>query len=274
MTPGGEQRGPSLGDRGDRAVVEHAACRRGSVACASQSSRVGRRRPVAWKRVPTGSPASASATRSAAVEHDRDAGAGGDPGRLELGLHAAGADAGGAGPADADARRGRPRSRTSGTSALPGRARVGVVQPVDVGEQHQQVGVDQVRDQRREPVVVAEPDLGGGDRVVLVDDRQHAELEQLGEGLVGVAVVRAPGHVVDGEQHLAGDQAVPGELLGVAVHQQPLADRRRGLLGGERPRAAASGRAAPGPAAIAPEETSTTSTPLRPGGGQRRRPGR
>ena len=56
----------------------------------------------------------------------------------------------------------------------------------------------QVGDQRREPVVVAEPDLVGGDRVVLVDDRQHAELEQLGEGAVGVAVVRAPGHVVDG----------------------------------------------------------------------------
>ena len=60
------------------------------------------------------------------------------------------------------------------------------------------------------------------------------ELEQLGEGLVGVAVVRAPGHVVEGEQHLPDDDAVPGELLGVAVHQQPLADRRRRLLGGQR----------------------------------------
>ena len=39
----------------------------GSVAWASQSSRVGRRRPVAWKRVPTGSPASASAACSAEV---------------------------------------------------------------------------------------------------------------------------------------------------------------------------------------------------------------
>ena len=61
----------------------------------------------------------------------------------------------------------------------------------------------------------------------------HAELEQLGEGAVGVAVVAAPGHVVDGEQHLPDADAVPGELLGVAVHQQPLADRRGRLLGGE-----------------------------------------
>ena len=124
-------------------------------------------------------------------------------------------------------------------------ARVGVVQPVDVGEQHQQVGVDQVRDQRGQPVVVAEPDLGGRHRVVLVDDREHAELEELGEGLVGVAVVRAPGHVVDGEQHLAGHDAVPRQLLGVAVHQQPLADRRRGLLGRERPGPALQAAAAP-----------------------------
>ena len=61
----------------------------------------------------------------------------------------------------------------------------------------------------------------------------HAELEQLGERAVGVAVVAAPGDVVDGEQHLAGDDAVPGELLGVAVHEQPLPDRRGRLLGGQ-----------------------------------------
>ena len=35
--------------------------------------------------------------------------------------------------------------------------------------------------------------------------------QQLGQGLVGVAVVGAPDDVVDREQHLAGDDAVPGE---------------------------------------------------------------
>ena len=65
------------------------------------------------------------------------------------------------------------------------------------------------------------------------------ELEQLGEGAVGVAVVAAPGDVVDGEQHLPGADAVAGELLGVAVHQQPLADRGGRLLAGEVARAAA-----------------------------------
>ena len=96
----------------------------------------------------------------------------------------------------------------------------------------------EVGDQGGQPVVVAEPDLAGGDGVVLVHDRQHAELEQLGEGLVGVAVVAAPGHVVGGEQHLSGDEAVGGELLGVAVHEQALADCRGCLLGGQRAGAA------------------------------------
>ena len=65
-----------------------------------------------------------------------------------------------------------------GDQRRPARRGGAVVQPVDVGQQHQRVGVHEVRDQRREPVVVAEPDLVGGDGVVLVDDRHDAELEQ------------------------------------------------------------------------------------------------
>ena len=52
--------------------------------------------------------------------------------------------------------------------------RVAIVQPLDVGEQHQQRRPQQVRHQRRQPIVVAEADLQlvDRDRVVLVDDRQ------------------------------------------------------------------------------------------------------
>ena len=94
-----------------------------------------------------------------------------------------------------------------------------------------------MRDEGREPVVVAEPDLRGRHRVVLVDDRDRPHLEQLGEGAVGVAVVAAPGHVVDGEEHLAHGLPVPGELLGVAVHEEALPDGRGRLLRGEVARA-------------------------------------
>jgi hypothetical protein len=65
-----------------------------------------------------------------------------------------------------------------GTSRAGIEMRRGRVEPVDIGEQHQQVGAGHGRDARRQPVIVAIADFGGGDRIVLVDDR-HADLQQL-----------------------------------------------------------------------------------------------
>ena len=64
-------------------------------------------------------------------------------------------------------------SRTSRISSAPGAPRVAVVQPVGVGQQHEQPGAQHQRDLGGQRVVVAERDLVGGRRVVLVDDR-HA----------------------------------------------------------------------------------------------------
>ena len=136
------------------------------------------------------------------------------------------------------------RGTVSISWAGPG-ARVAVVDAVDVGEQHQRVGAGDVRDQRGEPVVVAEPDLLGGDRVVLVDDRQHAEGQQPLDGLLGVAVVAAAGEVVGGQQHLADGDAVPGERVGVGLHQPQLPDAGRGLRGRQVARPAGRAPAAP-----------------------------
>ncbi len=119
------------------------------------------------------------------------------------------------------------------------RAGIAVVEPLDVGEQHQQVGVHEVGDQRSEPVVVTEADLLGGDRVVLVDHRYHAHREQPVEGALRVAVVRTSYDVLCREQDLPRSQPVPGERLGVAVHQQALPDAGGRLLGGQVARAAA-----------------------------------
>ena len=52
------------------------------------------------------------------------------------------------------------------------------VEPVDVGEQHEQIGADHGGDARGEAVVVAIADLARRHRVVLVDDRHGAHLEQ------------------------------------------------------------------------------------------------
>jgi len=58
--------------------------------------------------------------------------------------------------------------------------------------------MDEGGDERGEPVVVAEADLVGGDRVVLVDDRDRAEVEQPAQRPIRVAILRAARDVVDG----------------------------------------------------------------------------
>jgi len=96
-----------------------------------------------------------------------------------------------------------------------GVARVEVVEPVHVRQQDQRARPDHVGDQGGQPVVVAEPDLVGGDRVVLVHHGQHAQFEQPAKGPLGVAVVRAAHEVVRGQQDLPGLYPVPGERGGV-----------------------------------------------------------
>ena len=91
-------------------------------------------------------------------------------------------------------------SATSGASASA--PRVGGEDPVDVGQQDQQAGVEQDRHLGGEEVVVAEADLVGGRGVVLVDHRHHAPLDQPAQGLARVQVVGAGGDVGGREQHL------------------------------------------------------------------------
>ena len=62
-------------------------------------------------------------------------------------------------------------------------ARVRREQAGRIGEQHQQVGLEQVRHEGGQPVVVAEADFVVGDGVVLVDDRDYTEVEQDAERL-------------------------------------------------------------------------------------------
>ena len=68
-----------------------------------------------------------------------------------------------------------------------------------------------------------------GHGVVLVDDRHDAELEQLVERPLGVAVVGSPDDVVDGEQDLADRTTVAAERDGVALDQLGLSDAGGGL---------------------------------------------
>ena len=118
----------------------------------------------------------------------------------------------------------------------------------------------EVRDQGGEPVVVAEADLVGGDRVVLVDDRQHAELEQPGRGCGGRCGSGAR-RVTSSAVSSTWPTVTPVPRRTRRCSAAPAAPGRRSPRPAGWPGPAA-GRSRPSgarPAAIAPEETSTTS---------------
>jgi hypothetical protein len=73
---------------------------------------------------------------------------------------------------------GSPRARALHERGRRIDARIGAEQARLIGEQHEHVRFDEVGHERAERVVVAEADLVGGHRVVLVDDRDHAQAEQ------------------------------------------------------------------------------------------------
>ena len=108
-------------------------------------------------------------------------------------------------------------------------ARVGAEQAALVGQDDQHIGFDQIGHQRAQRVVVAKFDLVVDHRVVLVDDRQHAVLEQRQQGGAGVQVTLAVGQVGVRQQHLRAGQAVFAQLGLVDLRQTHLADGGRGL---------------------------------------------
>ena len=107
--------------------------------------------------------------------------------------------------------------------------RIGGVQARLVGEQHEHVGLDQVRDQRAQRVVVADADFIRGDGVVFVDDRDHGEFDQRAQRRPRVQVTPAVGTVLVRQQHLRRVQAVLHEGGFVRLHETHLADGGRCL---------------------------------------------
>ncbi len=81
-------------------------------------------------------------------------------------------------------------------------------------------------------VVVAVADLVVGHRVVLVDHRNDAQVEQAPKGVPGVQVLRAVHEVERGQEDLPGHQAVAAERGVVGGHEPALAHRGDGLEGG------------------------------------------
>ena len=142
-------------------------------------------------------------------------------------------------------------------------AGIGREEPVEVGQQHEHVGAHEVGHERGEPVVVAEADLVVGHRVVLVDHRHAAELEQADERLAGVQVLAAVDEVVraPGAPGAATAPCSARERIHVAIMRgwpSAASACRVGRSAGRwsRPSAAT-------PADTAPELTTTTWWPCR-----------
>ena len=69
--------------------------------------------------------------------------------------------------------------------------RISAVQSVDIGEQHQAIGADHLRDTGREAVIVAVTNLSRSHRIVLVDHRNRTEPQQGLERGPRIEVARA-----------------------------------------------------------------------------------
>ena len=160
-------------------------------------------------------------------QHHRNPTRGRDPGGLHLGAHPAGPDTGthpgGVGH--------QLREVTDpGYQPGPGFSRVCGVEAVHVAQDHQRIGPHQVGGQRRQAVVVAEPDLPGRDGVVLVDHGNRPQPEQPRNRVQGVPVAAPVLQVTGGQQHLRHHLVVGRESLRVTPDQDALADRGRRLL--------------------------------------------
>jgi hypothetical protein len=158
----------------------------------------------------------------------------GDPGGHDLGRHAAGADPGRRiGPAG----HGLDPGVEVGDEGHVGGAGIGPrvrrVEAVDVRQEDEEVGADQLACAGRQPVVVAVADLLGDHRVVLVDHRHDAEVEEGLKGGPGVEPATPDLGVVAGQEDLGDRQAMGLQRRLPGVHEGRLAGGGGGLLLGQ-----------------------------------------
>ena len=131
----------------------------------------------------------------------------------------------------------------------------------DLGEEHEEPRTDEDRHLRRQRVVVAERDLVGRRRVVLVDDRYCPDANRASSACVR-DVCGTIGQVADREQHLRGEEIFARERAFPGALEPTLAERGCGLELRHRARAAVESQLRKS-SAIAPDETTATGSPLR-----------
>ena len=114
-------------------------------------------------------------------------------------------------------------------SRLVVRARISVVEAVDIRQQHEEIGHHGLCNARGQSIVVAVAQLVGRDRVVLVHDRHDTMLEQLLERAAGVEESSFDLGVVGRQQNLCGLDVVTTQRFLVGMHELHLPGRGAGL---------------------------------------------
>ena len=124
-------------------------------------------------------------------------------------------------------------------------AGIGGIDPVHIGQQHQQVRADQLGHPRGETVIVPVADLLRGHGVVLVDHRDGPQVQQGAHRRPGVQPPAAGLGIVAGDEDLGGHGPHGGQGLFPGPHQQALPGGGGGLLLVEHQLAAAEAQAPP-----------------------------
>ena len=109
------------------------------------------------------------------------------------------------------------------------------VEAIDIGQEDEQVGVDEAADHSRQRVVVADFVFIDGDDVVFIDDGNDAHVEHRQQGVAGVHELAPVLGIHAGQQDLADDLAVFAEEPFIRMHEDALADGGEGLLFPYRP---------------------------------------
>ena len=108
-------------------------------------------------------------------------------------------------------------------------ARVRRVKASLVGQDNQHIGFNQIGDQSTQRVVVTELDFVVDDRIVFVDDRHNAQLEQSQQGGPCVEVTLPIRQVGMCQKHLGAAKAVFAQLGFIHLGQAHLPDSGGGL---------------------------------------------
>ena len=107
---------------------------------------------------------------------------------------------------------------------------VAVENAIDIAQDHQEIRLQQRRDERGQMVVVAEFYFLDRHRVVLVHHRNDGQLEQRLQGVLGVKIAAPIGQILMGQQHLGHTLVESGEIPFIDGHQLDLPHRCQGLF--------------------------------------------